>query len=863
MTTLRLSSAALLVVLLSGMSAPADTPPAPDKEQIARWVKQLGDEEFTVREEASKRLWEAGEAAEEALREVVRSADFEVARRARILLDKFMWGIYPDTPPQVVELINRFQSANPDQRAAVAGQLLEAGWPGCRAVLKIAATAEDAATRAAVSATLSTRVARVAPYLLKEGRPDSLELLVEAARKVDDKHGPGHYAAYWLLRGGIDERVRRHQEAAEKSKDKKEYLTLVYLLRARGDLSGAGKVAEAAGHPDLVEAFLYEAGDWKELARRGAPAVAPQPIEKLGLRAAYQRLGGDDKGFRTTMTELREQADGDGPNELRTYHVAKALFLNDRPAEALELLGAGVRHRLEWFEVLCAQSKFREAITEAEQLAKRHPLPALDLAAARALYNLGEKEKALAVFDRYAAEIKQGTDASWFGNLIEAEYRLGLYDRAFDHYARVVAASSDPSWQMRTFSTFFPGQADTAEVWWGILLPRQAGKTAEALHQLRGLLAGTLPAEEVTKLVEGALIQKAEHPDRYYLALAEAATAAGLEPLALRCWQQAPSNPTSLTRRGDLLAAKAKWDEAAALYRRAWEAAPEQPLPLFLAGRALVRAGKEDAGRKLIEQAHLLPLGDEEARIDFAQALSRRGEHGDARRENELVIRLSEAGGFMAGEAMRRAAFAAATRKDWAAAAEGQEKAMLRCLRATIGFQYPSAYVTMPALVHRLRASAALAAGNIEEARREIVLGRAAQPGSVETAIALVPELERKGHTKDAAELFEQTLTPWEKVCDDYPRSAEAHNSAAWLSACCRRNLDQALAHALKAIELEPGAAGFHDTLAEIYFQRGDKEKALAEQKKAIELNPKRDYFRKQLRRIEAGDPKVGLPTDG
>jgi tetratricopeptide (TPR) repeat protein len=516
---------------------------------------------------------------------------------------------------------------------------------------------------------------------------------------------------------------------------------------------------------------------------------------------------------------------------------------------------------LEWFEILCAQTKFREAIGEAEQFAKRHPQPALDLAVARALYGLGEKEKALAIFDRYAAEIKEGTDASWFGNLMEAEYRLGLHDRAFDHYARVLAVSKDPGWQMRTFPTFFPGQADVAEVWWGILLPHHSGKESEALRQLRSLLAGTLPAKDVTQLVEGALLQKAEHPDRYYLALAEVATAAGLEPLALRCWEQAPSHPTNLTRRGDLLAAKAKWDEAANLYRRAWEAAPEQPLSLYLAGRAQLRAGQEDAGRKLIEQAHLLPLGDDEVRIEFAQALSRRGEREDARREYELVTRLSEAGGFLVGEALRQAAFAAAANKEWTAAAAGQEKAMLRCLRASISFQYASAYVSLPALVHRMRASAALAAGNMEETRREIALCQAAQPGNVETAIALVPELQRKGHAKDAAELFEHTLAPWEKVCDDYPRCAEAHNSAAWLSACCRSNLDSALAHALKAVELEPGAAGFHDTLAEIYFQRGDKEKALAEQKKAIELNPKREYFRKQLRRIEAGDPTAELPT--
>ncbi len=863
MPILRLSSAVLFCLPLLAPAASAEAPPAPGPEQIARWIMELGNEEFAVREAASRHLWEAGETAEKALQQAAQSDDAEVVRRARLLLDKLKWGIYPDTPPRVVEIIHRFQAARPEQRPALVNELLGAGWPGCRAVLKIAMSAEDPATRAAVSTVLTSRVSRVAPYLLKEGRPESLELLVAAARKVDDQHGPRHYAAYWLLRGGLEDRIRLHQEAAAKSKDKKEYLTLAYLHRARGDLVAARQAAELDGQSHLVEALLYEAGDWKELVRLGAPAVAAQPIEKLGLRAAYQRLGGAEKAFQATLTDLHEQAGGDGPNEMRTYQVAKALFLNDRPAEALALLGTGTQHRLERFEILCAQTKFPEAIHEAEQFLQQHPLPALDLARARTLYILGEKDKAMVIFDRYAAQIKEGTDASWFGNLIEAEYRLGLHDRALDHLARVLAVSKDTGWTMRIFPLFFPGQSDVAEVWWGILLPQYTGKQAEALRRLRGLLTGTLPAREVTQQIEAALRHSTEYPDRHYLALAEAAVAPGLETLAVRCWDQLPAHPTSLLRRGDLLAAKAKWEDAASLYRRAWEAAAEQPLPLYLAGQALIRAGKEEAGRKLIEQAHLLPLGEEDIRLDFAEALSRRGEHDAARHEYELVMRLAEPGGFLTGEALRQAAFAAAAHQDWATAAAGQEKAMLRCLRATVNFQYASAYVSLPALVHRLRARAALAANHLEEARWEIALGQAAQPGSIETALALVPQLQRQGHTKEATELFEHTLAPWEKICEAYPRCAEAHNSAAWLSVRCRRNLDAALAHALTAVEQEPGTASFHDTLAEIYFQRGAKDKALAAQRKAIELNPKREYFRQQLRRIEAGDPNAELPTDG
>ena len=76
----------------------ADSPAKPTKEQIAQWVRQLGDDDFSTREAASKKLYEAGQAAESALQEAAGSDDAEVARRASEILDKFKWGLYPDAP---------------------------------------------------------------------------------------------------------------------------------------------------------------------------------------------------------------------------------------------------------------------------------------------------------------------------------------------------------------------------------------------------------------------------------------------------------------------------------------------------------------------------------------------------------------------------------------------------------------------------------------------------------------------------------------------------------------------------------------------------------------------------------------------
>jgi tetratricopeptide (TPR) repeat protein len=136
-----------------------------------------------------------------------------------------------------------------------------------------------------------------------------------------------------------------------------------------------------------------------------------------------------------------------------------------------------------------------------------------------------------------------------------------------------------------------------------------------------------------------------------------------------------------------------------------------------------------------------------------------------------------------------------------------------------------------------------------------------ALPGDINVPVALLPELEKRGRKKEAADLFEQYWGVHESFCKDDPQSAWGHNNLAWLGARCRRNLDEALKHAQTATELAPDYAGYLDTLAEVHFQRGEKEKALEVMKKCVALEPRYAYFRKQIKRFEAGDPNAELPN--
>jgi hypothetical protein len=871
-------AALALAALLVSCPAAAPAPAKPTPEQIAGWVKQLGDNDFAAREEATKRLWKAGEAAEPALQAAMSSDDAEVKRRARELLDKFRWGIYPDTPPKVVELITAYKAGDANSKTRLIGELVRAGSHGCRAVVKIA-RAEEPALRRQLFAQVAGELSNAVPAMLEEGNFDRLEALVEASLASDVRSGVTNYTAFWVLRGKLNERIALHKALAAKggAEQEQQYQVLAYLHRAKGDLAAARRAAEKSGRKDLVEAILYEAGDWKELARRPDLLGKGNEVEKLGYKAAYARLAGDTKTFEGAVSDLRKSADAapDRP-QAKMFAPAKALFLNGRPADALEALAKGNHPEL-LFEVLCARLQFREALELADKtVAAGGPRSkALEALKARTLYILGEKDKARAVFASCAAAIKDGVDDSWYETLINADARAGLPDQAFEHAARILTVSRDQGMPIRLFPKLFPERAETAEALWAILRQQNpAQQPPDTLKLVRALLEGKASLKEVTTVVEQAAPKLAglrvDEADRWVRALAEAALACKQEALARAALEKA-ATPGALLRLGDLLARKKDWKGAAERYRQAWQAWEKQPpprevpqpLPLYLAGWALEKDGQAAEGKKRMEQAHWVLLGDEAERLAFARELARRGHAEAAAREYRLLTQVGHPGSFYAGEALRRVAIDALTRKDYLKAAEGHEQAMLRCLQPYIDFVNPSAYLGVPVYVHRLRAAGHFKAGKVEEALREVALAQAALPGGAEVPILAVPELERLGRKKEAAQVFDRAAAVYEKLCHDYPNCAWAHNSAAWLSACCRRNLDAALAHAEQAVKLAPDNAGHLDTLAEVHFQLGHKDKAVELQKKVIQMEPKKAYFRQQLKRLEAGDPAAERPSEG
>lgn len=80
---------------------------------------------------------------------------------------------------------------------------------------------------------------------------------------------------------------------------------------------------------------------------------------------------------------------------------------------------------------------------------------------------------------------------------------------------------------------------------------------------------------------------------------------------------------------------------------------------------------------------------------------------------------------------------------------------------------------------------------------------------------------------------------------------ASYFNQLAWLIGNTKLDLDQALKWAQKAVELHPENSAYWDTLAHVYFHRGELERAVEAQSRAVALQPGSGFLRRQLERFK------------
>jgi tetratricopeptide (TPR) repeat protein len=896
-----------------GALAAPPAPKGPTAEQIQKAIEDLESPRFPVRERASKALWEAGAAAEPALREATKSKDEETANRAKAILDKFDWGLYPDTPAEVARHIEKFRGGEPAVRQEAVGELMRMKPPRFATLRKLIAQEKDEGARHEMHQVMVVLARQSVPGLIVANSLDDAGEMLEICLAAEQSAALTDYAAFQYLRGKVPDAIGRMQALRKSSSaadTRRAAEALVYLHRVRNDWPAARKSAADAKNQQLIGDVAWESSDWKTLA--SLPAVVEGVPEDRASRAAYHRLAGNVAEYDKLIEEMRKDLGGVEGDDGSAYLLARALLLNGDGAEAIKVLKGRSRQGADLvFDLLCAQLKFKEAFAYSDRVANELEKDEeagikkqqLSLRRGKVLYALGDKDAATQVFrgilDRALAGQAQDNNSV---EIVKAVARSGMRDLAAECAGRAIAHNEKTGLREETTAILqpvFERKRHAVQVWWNALRVEKPDEEPVArMTRLLEFADGKADRKKVDRLAE--LIDKFkigpkgigdgtsstilfEESGVNDYAVAEAYRIAGMDVKAEEYFKKSigdkPGTVGTVTAfpvgRGilfeeddeefpwcpptihqfvqdyaDFLMARKRPKEAAGLYRRAWDMSPSRPLPLFLHGHALKLAGDEVVGKRLMELAHWIPLGNESVRAKFADDLSARGFDADSRREMELVLSTGWFRSHTVGNVQLRMARLKVRQKDYEPAARAFEKQLIGVVRTGAYFVDDRAYLSVPERARAYRARALFAAGKMDAGLAEARTGLAILPGNVDMAIGLVPDLDRVGKKAEADEIYGKVKDALADAIKDYGSSHDLRNSLAWTMVNCNRDLGEALAHAKKAVELAPKSAGYIDTLAEIYFRKKDRAKALELMKQCAALEPTNPYYRKQLDRF-------------
>jgi tetratricopeptide (TPR) repeat protein len=852
-------------------------------------IIDLGDGKIAVREQATQTLWKAGLAAEPLLKKALASDDAEVRFRAKSLLDRFQYGVFADTPVEVMQLIQQFRNGDLNVRSNVLQQL--AKLRRFETMFALIETESDPNQRQQLNQRVAQETNGLFFQLLLDERFEEADKLVELVA-INDQ-GLLTLVTYRLLRGTLDEQLARWKTADGKPIDAKAARRLTYGLRAKGDWAGARAMATTTGDVALTRAIAFEQSDWAALAanedwhsprlpepwNNANPTGNYQLIEKLGFGAAFFRLAGNQERSRELLQQVQQLANM--APETRS-HAFEAFCLNDRTSDGIALLRSyntaasfEMLNYLQRYDDALAmanwkpETKFDKAWLEslpgeaAQPQAKLIQRFRLACSLARSLHSLGLKPPALELFKFLESEARQGSDQSasqqMWTQLALAEYRAGLRESAFEHIALSNTEASSYQFALRSF---FTTRYEEAESWLQIMQRESKPPSfQQALGRIHRLLSfpppKDEPAEAFAQQVEQALQLIPQLPEMNRLTVQGAigATCAAREQpeLARKCWEPlAVKSMLAALRLGDLEARQQRWTEAVKRYEQAWQQDQQQVLALYLAGLCFIKAGNAEAGRKQCDRASLLAIASR-TRHQLALGLQERDYRDEALLQWQILERIGPFEQWELNDSLRHQSDLL-EEKDPLRAAALSERAMVATLRTSTSYLELESMVRVPFQIHKMRAQGLVAEAKWEAVQREITLAAAVHPADVRLAEDVVPLLDKAGRRDEAEQLFKRQCEGLEKAIRAYPENAFHFNNLAWLQARCHRQLDEALQHAQRAVALQPETASYLDTLAEVHFHRGNREEAVRLSKQAVAMAPRMRTLREQLARFERAE---------
>lgn len=828
-------------------------------------IHDLSDEKFRVREEATRKIWAIGESALGELQEIAVGKDPEQAYRARELIRKIQMHITPDTDPAVTALVERYAKATPNEKLGLFAQMHKRrAW---RQILKLYASETNPELQARLQRSIEGVAIVAARECLEEGDANGAREFLELAPA--DAAGLLALADFHRSQGTLEAELKR----AKTLKGVKADAWQLALYRASGNLEAARDAATAAGEVEISAAMSALLGDPLPWLRKNQVASDGGAIHKPYTDLAIKRWQGNPlraSDLEPLVRSVNAKNRGERPNGINSLFLlgetdlAEEAFLKSSPLEAFT-----------YFESL-------ERIPEA--------LKALGLDADKPDY-AGWVEKRIGHLAKEDAEgdHEDGMDVPELVLLANFLERRGLNEQNADVFMKPLAALAEKDAKVFTdfLATLFGGSSselgDTeaapqlarlAAITW-------AGDNAERWDEV--VSAAFSGQDETMALWEWLLVldPKASRVERLDGMLALCGM--GRDPLRLRekwlalAWEAIGNTPAEKRTPSLLtLAYLSRLCPDVATSLKVWDELPEgsrNEVPWRLHVLDLTAAGRwDEAAGFYLDLIDRLSKARQDSqpwlRASAAACLRKAGRAGDAAVQDALVEKLA------LGNNALEIGNGYAEGYDYARAADWWARATRQCDPTSDYFEYALQYHVQMLLdkgnwkevasVSEVRAQMAAAVDSSGEKslirlriRLQADLGRALGNLKTDRAKALAilenchrmfpsdgsladdffPALHKMGLIKEHDEWFKISWDRMVAVLAQFPGSDNTRNTAAWLASRARRNLDQAQEFEEMALASRPDQSAYLDTMAEIQFAKGKREKALEWSNRAVNFS--------------------------
>ncbi|MBT8043631.1 MAG: hypothetical protein KJO79_01670, partial [Verrucomicrobiae bacterium] len=844
--------AMVLTWLLDGRADAADNQPAtPEAVQpvevndVNALVAQLADDSYQVREKAMQELWRLGIKALPELRKIADGDDPEASARAEELALYISAGVLYDSPEKIKALVLKFSRSSSEAKLVILRKLMDLGqW---RQVLHLAKFEKNPNAREQMNDIVQKTAGRATRDAIAKGDFDLAEEILELT--ADDAQSLMMRAWFHHCRGNLELQL---QQAAD-IPGKKGAMWRLALHRVSGNIPGAILEAEKAGLQQLADAFRVLEGNPQPWLKRQSGKANLDVIYGMACRIQLSRLEGKDREAALVARELARMARDDDS----IARASIALAANGFRKQAIDLIRRqDVESAFEYYdatespqlslEVLGIPKNAKPPFTDWVKKFTANAIEEEDDDLYRQLVMLagflvahGEGKHAIAVLTPMMTALESDGSDEWFDLIaIMADYGLGA--EAIHFIGKRGNEDGEADLSVRKLLDQIP--AKSRDQIWSSLKKRNNQNIDMALREL-ALLSGLIKDPE-------------NETDKLHKALADDVADAGVEDKETRlaalfsfCVKRhdlamASRMADSLSLVSDrwirsknyLDAALLRWKKVEPVLAETVEKSPGSYFSLIKWHIALSKLGHKQKASEAYDRALFLSMGN-------AEILNRMGwelyEAGFDQKAADLWLQAAAVADPSESDYDRAMVYLAhygqaLYRTDqWQIAASVSEVSTQLMMRGRTSSTVQS-ILRARFYTDFCHGMVLLKQGNKSAALTKLNAARQLIPGDGSLADEFFPILRKENLGKTYDQWFEDSYRHVEAACKLYPKSHNSHNTAAWLASRAVRKLDAAYAHSQVALKIRPTQGAYLDTMAEVWFARGNRPKAVEWSKKAI-----------------------------